>query len=158
MAARASKSKKDSVANSAPQRDDKPTFFLDKCLGRYDVSDALKALNANVELHTDHFAEDAPDHEWLPVVGQRGWVVLTKDRHLLNNQLQIVSLLKANTHVFVLRAADMTGEDMANAFSAAHHDMLKFIEKYPTPYIAQLTRAGVVSMLVMYSDIVERLD
>ena len=32
-----------------------------------------------VELHDTHFAQDCPDEEWLPEVGRRRWIVLTRD-------------------------------------------------------------------------------
>lgn len=41
-----------------------------------------------VEAGDAHFAQDAPDTEWLPVVGQRGWVLLTKDKKIRSNALE----------------------------------------------------------------------
>jgi len=35
-----------------------------------------------VETHDDHFPQGALDREWLPEVGERGWVPITKDREI----------------------------------------------------------------------------
>jgi hypothetical protein len=53
-------------------------FFVDRCLGRQIVPDALKAAlepSERVEIHDDHFAQDARDVQWLKSVGERGWGV-----------------------------------------------------------------------------------
>ena len=159
MTARRSKSRKGSGANSPsqPRRDLQPTFFLDKCLGRNDVANALRAVGATIELLTDHFAPDAPDQDWLPVVGRNGWVILTKDRSLLTNPLEVKALIESNAPSFVLRAADMTGAEMGAAFAAAYPTMLKFLRKFQPPFLAQVTRQGHVSTLVTYDDLLRRL-
>jgi hypothetical protein len=130
---------------------------LDKCLGRNEVATALRAVGATVEVLTDHFAPDVPDQDWLPAIGRKGWVILTKDRSLLTNQLEIKALLESNAPSFVLRAADMTGAEMGRAFAAAYPTMLKFLDKFQPPFLAQVTRQGHVSILVTYDDLVRRL-
>jgi hypothetical protein len=49
----------------------------------------------HVEVHDDHFAPDAPDAVWLRVVGERGWVVLTKDERIRRRPLEREALLTA---------------------------------------------------------------
>jgi hypothetical protein len=49
-----------------------PVFFVDRSLGKHVVPDALRAAGAHVEVHDDHFAQDALDEVWLPAVGQNG--------------------------------------------------------------------------------------
>jgi len=34
------------------------------------------------ERHQDHFSPGTPDTEWLPYIGQRGWILLTSDRRI----------------------------------------------------------------------------
>lgn len=58
------------------------TFFLDHQVGRYQVAEALRSAGATVEVHLDHFPGDAPDMQWIPEVGRRGWVLITKDQKL----------------------------------------------------------------------------
>jgi hypothetical protein len=58
------------------------TFFIDRCLGSKKVADALRNAGLTVEIHDAHFAPDALDVDWLPQVGARQWVVLTKDANI----------------------------------------------------------------------------
>ncbi|NOZ40641.1 MAG: hypothetical protein GXP24_10510 [Planctomycetes bacterium] len=119
MAARKATSKKPSGANSSSKQrlNRELTFFLDRDLGRFDVANALRGLGANVEIHSDHFPPASPDTEWLPEVGKRGWIVLTRDRHILTRSLEIIALLRANTHAFILKNRnEMTGEVDPSAF------------------------------------------
>lgn len=64
-------------------------FFLDRALESYDVRDALKAMGARVEMHRDHFKEDADDVEWLPTIARREWVILSKDQYNYLERLAI---------------------------------------------------------------------
>jgi hypothetical protein len=79
MASRGSTSKKPSGANSPSKLPDPIVFFLDRSLGKKRVAIALRNAGAIVHLHDDYFSPDARDEEWLSVVGEHGWVVLTKD-------------------------------------------------------------------------------
>jgi uncharacterized protein with PIN domain len=57
-------------------------FFLDRSLGKKIIAEALRTAGADVRIHDDIFIQDAQDVEWLPEVGQKGWIVLTKDSHI----------------------------------------------------------------------------
>src|SRR5438874_914842 len=56
-------------------------FFTDRDLG-IAFPAILAAAGLSVERHRDHFPPDCADERWLEVVGQRGWVALTHDRHI----------------------------------------------------------------------------
>ena len=58
------------------------TFFIDRCLGKYDVPSAVSTAllhGETMQIHDDLLAQDTDDEEWLPMVAARGWVVLSKD-------------------------------------------------------------------------------
>jgi hypothetical protein len=48
----------------------------------------LRAAGARVEVHIDHFPQDAADADWIPEVGRRGWVLITKDENIRRNPLE----------------------------------------------------------------------
>ena len=60
---------------------DRPTFFVDRSLGKQ-VGRRLREAGATVELHDDHFEETTKDSVWTPDVTARGWVILTKDKNI----------------------------------------------------------------------------
>src|SRR5438876_10674898 len=125
MGAATSKSRKASAANSGSTRQRDLVFFIDKCLGRKVVAEALRAEGVRVEIMEDHFDKNADDTMWVPEVGRRRWIILTKDRALRHNSLEQIALLKSGTHSFILTSADQTGAQMAHAFVAALTDMKK---------------------------------
>ena len=118
----------------------------------------MRLSGYHVELHTDHFDEDAPDPEWLPEVGQRGWIVFTKDNHIHINQIEIVALLKSGTAAFVLRANKATGNEMAKAFVAALPSIERFLKKFDKPFVATVTLSGTVNILCTLSDLIKKVD
>jgi hypothetical protein len=103
----------------------------------------------------DHFSPDAEDTDWVPSVGSRGWIILSKDRHLRSNPLELIALLKSNTHSFLLTSADMTGPDMAKAFIAALPSMLRMIDKFSPPFIATVTPLGAVNVFYTHDQLLK---
>jgi len=80
MAGRRRKSKKPFGASSGPPPELTLTCFLDECLGRHAVPEALRAAGADVVCHHEHFAPGTDDQTWLTELAQHpDWVVLTKD-------------------------------------------------------------------------------
>ncbi|SRR5213594_2610323 len=76
------KSKKRSGASFKQKPPESPTLFLDRSFGKKTVAEALRGAGANVEVHDDHFPQDATDETWLTEVGKKDWIVLTKDRRI----------------------------------------------------------------------------
>jgi hypothetical protein len=65
------------------EQPDRLVLFLDRDLGRHVVPAALREQGlADVEIHDDHFAPDAPDPDILAEIGRRGWLFVTKDRRI----------------------------------------------------------------------------
>ena len=46
------------------------------------MASVLRAAGLYVEVHDDHFAQDAPDSEWLAAVGRNNWIVITRDERI----------------------------------------------------------------------------
>jgi predicted nuclease of predicted toxin-antitoxin system len=147
MAETGSKSKTLSDRRSSSKLLKPPTFFLDRALGKRKVADALRATGAPVEVHEDHFPSDARDEDWLSEVGKRGWVVLTKDRHIRYRASEKRALMRAGIAVFVLTSGNLTGDDMATAFVAAMPRIQKLLRSLKPPFIAKVTRSGTVTLL-----------
>jgi len=39
------------------------TFFIDRCLGKHPILETLRATGISVEIHDDHFPQNAQDIE-----------------------------------------------------------------------------------------------
>src|SRR5258708_39547558 len=133
MAARTSKSKKPSAAKCSSLPDEL-VFFVDKCLGRHIVPDALRGAGLKIEVHHDHFEQDASDTHWIPEVGKRKWCILTKDREITKHYLEVAALLKAGVPSFVLRSGGTTGEEKVASLLAAMQQMIELCRRIPAPF------------------------
>jgi len=108
MAAAGKKSKKPSDANSKPP--EPLVVFRDRALGNKLAAQALREAGVEVHLHGEHFPQDAKDHEWLPEVGKRGWVLLTKDSKIRYHRLD--NALTRRNHMLLASLAPRRGEGM----------------------------------------------
>jgi hypothetical protein len=142
MRVRRRRSRKQSAASSGSQRERPPVYFVDECLGRHIVAEALRKAGAHVEVYYQHFPLGAPDAEWLPVVGRRGWIVLTKDRHIRRRELEISALVHARVRAFVLTAADLTGAEQAVVFVSALGKMNRIGASSRGPLVGRSARAA----------------
>ncbi len=127
------------------KRPDVFEWYLDYQLGGRIVAEALRAHGLIVHVHSDYFAPDAPDQEWLTAVGNYGWIVLTKDRMIQRRSVEREALIRANIRAFVLVAKDTNGPENAQIFIRAHAAMMKYIEQYPAPFIVRVYRDGLLN-------------
>lgn len=119
----------------------KTVFFIDRCLGSVRLATALKEAGITVEIHDDHFPQGAQDEEWLPKVGEWGWVVLTKDGNIAKRTSERLAVASANIRIFVLVAQNLPGEDMIMVFHKAFSAMREFARKNPAPFIAKVYKS-----------------
>ncbi len=122
------------------------TFFIDRCLGGKCIAEVLRRSGITVEIHDDHFDKGAQDVEWLPSVGQKGWVVLTKDARIGRNPLEKIAVANAGIKMFTLASQDLSGADMAAIFLESIIAMQEFLRKHPAPFIAKIYRNGRIDM------------
>jgi len=135
---------------SKKQSDAKPpdgtVLFIDRSLGIEPIRTELINSGLTVEIHDDHFARDEEDRVWLKVVGERGWVVLTKDQRLRYRPLEISALRASNARVFVLTAGNLRGSEIAAVFLAALPRMFRILRATPGPFLARLSQSGHVAI------------
>ena len=120
----------------------KVIFFIDRCLGRVKVSESLRNAGATIEIHDDHFPQNIRDEEWLIEVGNRQWVVLTKDEKIGYRTSQLLSIAQANVRVFVLASTNLSGDAIALTFVKTLPKMTKFALNNHPPFIAKVYRSG----------------
>ena len=94
-------------------------------------------------MHRDHFAEDAADVDWLPVIARRGWVILSKDQY---NWLEIRAIKNAKGRAFLLVRGELSGEEQAAIICKALSEMLRILDLTTPPFIAKIYRDGSVHL------------
>lgn len=121
-------------------------FFIDRCLGKKHIATALRNSGIAVEIHDDNFGQNAQDVDWLPEIGRREWVVLTKDARISKNHLERMAVTNAGISMFTLASQNLSGKEMANIFLKSVSKMQEFVRKHPAPFIAKVYRDGRVEM------------
>jgi predicted nuclease of predicted toxin-antitoxin system len=131
------------------------TFFIDRCLGSKRIVTALRQAGITVAVHEDHFPPDAADVDWLPQVGEWGWVVLTKDANIARRTLEKMAVARAGMRLFTLTSQNLASGDMITILIKAIAPMQAFVRKHPAPFIAKIHRD---SRLEMWRDRPALLD
>jgi hypothetical protein len=111
-------------------------------LGVEPIRGVLVAEGLAVEIHDNHFKRDEEDSVWLAAVGQRKWVVHTKDQRLRYRQLEIAALRRSGARVFVLVAGNLRGSDIASVFVAALPAICRILHAQDGPFVARVTKSG----------------
>lgn len=118
-------------------------FLIDRCLGKK-LADSLRNAGATVEIHDDHFSQDLNDEDWLRIVGERNWVVLTKDKKIASRPLELLAVAQGNVRLFGFVGGDVSGVIVAQAFVNALENMKRFIRGNQAPFIAKVYQSGLV--------------
>ncbi|HEU4685267.1 MAG TPA: hypothetical protein VFS39_12260 [Nitrospira sp.] len=137
-----SKLKKPSGANSPWKQLEHHVFFLDRSLGKKRIATALRRTGARVHVHDDYFPPDAKDEDWLAQVGQRGWIVLTKDHRIRYRHVERLALMNAGVAAFILTSGDLQGEEMAHIFIKAFPRIARFLQNTPSRSLLELPETG----------------
>ena len=98
-------------------------------------------------MHDEYFPQDARDDAWLPVVGQRGWAVLTKDTRIRLRHTELAALVAGRVRAFVLTRGDLTGTEMARILVLALPRIARFCIRHEPPFIARVSRRGTVQLI-----------
>jgi PIN like domain len=146
--AAAKRLKKRSVANSVSRKPPEDlTFFLDRQLGRYKMAAILRAADLRVEVHDDHFAQDAKDNELLSAVSERGWI-FTRDERIRYRVAERKSLRRGTGRAFVLAAqGNLRAEMLAENLLKALPGIRRIIAQHNPPFLAKISRNGDVTLL-----------
>ena len=123
-------------------------FFLDHQIGRYVVAEALRAAGAQVQVHLDHFPGDKPDPEWIPEVGHRGWVLITKDQNIRRNPLERAAYEAAKLRGFIVTGKDMGGKELAELLVRSLPGMVRRVADRNGPLLFTISRGGTFTKLI----------
>ena len=123
--------------------EDEIVLFLDEGLHRCrPILAALESLGVKYERHCDWFGRGTEDRVWLPVIGEKGWIVLTTDKGIRYNELEISTVRQYKVREFVFSSGNLSGQKMAEIVVKAMPKMKKICRKTNPPFIASVTEAG----------------
>ncbi len=110
------------------------------------MPNALRAAGAIVEAHADHFPPDSPDETWLAAVGERGWVVITKDKAIRHRETELAALKAARVAAFVLTATGLTGPANGTVLVRALRAMRRVLAGNRPPFVAAISASARITL------------
>lgn len=140
MNARKRKSRKPSAASNKSLPDQ--VIFIERNLGKHIVAQILQNVGEQVEVHDDHLPQDAADEEWIQLVGEKGWLAVTKDKNIRYRQSELEAIKKYKARIFVIRAKNVTADDIGNILLKASRRMKKFSARTKAPFVAAIHGDG----------------
>ena len=115
---------------------ERPTFFIDRSVGRRDVPNTLLLTGLDVVLMHELYPNGADqwisDDEWIEQVSALGYVALTKDPTILRSHRS--ALERSTLRLFAIDSAKLTGPQMAERISLHLNRVLQRARK-PGPYL-----------------------
>ena len=115
---------------------ERPTFFIDRSVGRRDVPNTLLLAGLNVVLMHELYPNGADqwigDDEWIEHVSALGYVALTKDSTILRSHRG--ALERSTLRLFAIDSSRLTGPEMAERVSLHLNRVLRRAWK-PGPYL-----------------------
>ena len=114
------------------------------------VPRALQALEipGGIEFHDHHFAPDAPDDEWLPSVGSRGWTVIGHDSSYHDTPSELQAIKQYRVGCFYLWGAEAPRWDKVITFARAFYRIQHLDATTERPFVYRVTQMGHIRRLL----------
>lgn len=142
------KSKKQSDGKPEQLRLDEFILFLDENLSNCKpILESLTTQHVRHERYHDHFKPGTDDDVWLLFVGERSWVVLTKDKRNRYNQLEKAAIRRYKVAEFYFGSGNMSGAEMAAALTVALPRIIKLCNREELPFIGSISKSGIITIV-----------
>lgn len=99
-----------------------------------------------MEPHKKWFRHDTPDEEWLPVVGEKKWIVLMRDLRIGKRLIEFNALLTGRVKAFALVSGEMPDKRNAETIIKALPKIFEMIEANNFPFIAKVQKNSTVEL------------
>jgi len=122
-------------------------IFIDRSIPR-GVADALKLVRDDVRWLEDEFPHDAPEALWLAEIGERGWVVVSRDKKIRTRPGERQALTEAGVGCFILtQKQPFTRWEYLKLLARTLDEMEFVFTETPRPSIFGVGRTGLFKRL-----------
>ena len=112
------------------------------------MAGVLRSAGLKVEIHDDHFSQNAQDPHWLTAVGRNNWIVVTRDERIRYRVAEKQAIRRAKVRAFVLAAqGDLRAEMLAEIFLKALPKIRRTVREQKPPFIAKISRGGDLALV-----------
>ena len=118
-------------------------IFIDRSIPK-GVALALQQVRDDVVWLEDIFAHDTADTAWLPDVGARGWLVITRDKKVKTRPAERRLIEQHGVGCFILsQQANLTRWEYLKLLAATLEKMLFTYDVTQRPFIYRVGRTGI---------------
>jgi len=116
-------------------------YWVDRSLGGLIVPNALRTAGVSVKTYADLYTDTTlEDRDWIPEVTARGWVILTKDKAIRRDPVEIAALRRASARYVCLSAKGMRGDEQASCLVEHWGTIDSLVASKKAPLIVTVTR------------------
>ena len=128
-------------------------LFLDEnhCRNPH-IIEAIEERGLVCEKHLDHFQAGTEDTGWLPVIGERGWCLVTTDARIRRNALEKEAIRANGVRMFYFSRNQLSGKEMGAALRRALPQMEHLVKTQPPPFTASINTKGEVILRDTFDD------
>jgi hypothetical protein len=131
--------------SSGKQGKNKPlknfTLYLDENFDCEEVKTALSSARIKFRVYSEDFSCGEEDPKILPLIGRRGWVMLTHDSKNRYRELERQSILRYRVRQFIF-SGNLGGVALAQLIVDVYRKMRAFARENERPFVAVITKSG----------------
>lgn len=117
-------------------------IFIDRSIPK-SVAEALKKVRDDIVWLEDVFNHRTKETEWLPEVGQRGWIVISRDKKIRTRPGERRILQESNVGCFIVaQKQNPTRWQYLKLLAATLDRIEETYEATPRPFIYKIDSAG----------------
>lgn len=104
-------------------------------------------LGLDIRSHMEEFpefdsVEEVSDAKWLREIGERGWLILSRDLRIRYNDVEKQAIKDSGASFFALTAKKASSKELASIVVKAMNRVVTFAEQHDPPFIARIYRDG----------------
>ncbi len=119
-------------------------IYLDENLQRcVPILSVLRSHGITVHQHFKYFDNPGTeDSTWLPLVGNKQWILLTTDTRLRFNEVERVAIIRYRVRVFEFSRNTKGSTVMAQALEAGLHKIINLSRNIRPPFVCTISPNG----------------
>jgi predicted nuclease of predicted toxin-antitoxin system len=137
------KSKQLSIISRRPSPSDF-VFFLDRQIDGDDLARVLTDARMKIKRHGERFKHDEDDDEWIDESAQQGWVIVTADKHMETEHIDVICHSRAK--VLILTDNNSGYPQWAASLISSHDAIVRHLLSSDGPMIVRLSKVGITKV------------
>lgn len=116
-------------------------FFFDNNVSQH-LAAGMKAFQEQAIHLVDEFSQDTKDTDWIPVVGSKGWTLITRDERILKNPAELKAYKENNIGAFFLGGKNRSRCDLIRQLVRNWPQMKELAAKTRKPFAFRVPPSG----------------